>query len=133
MRSTTARPGIAGRRTKPCNLETASAETLRTANSHPRFFANKQTHGPTKSALRRSRQTDARFDADSYFRKGANAQNIRARTQRRAVNRGPSRAWRNCGQRKAPRRAGRRGRAQSPLLRDQIRLYSPGSPSTMRA
>ena len=30
-------------------------------------------------------------------------------------------------------RRGAEGEAQSPLLRDQIRLYSPGSPSTMRA
>lgn len=140
MRSTTARPGIAGRRTKPHNLETASAENLTAANPDPRFFAHVQVHGSTKSALRRSAEADPRFDSDPYFHKGASVRNTRARTQQVAVNqRDPFREWRISEKRRRPAERGagatlsrpccatRSGCARRPRLRPSGHRSSPGT------
>ncbi len=80
MRSTTARPGIAGRRTKPWNLETTSTETQKTHNPFPRLCVNPQNRRSTNPALRQPTKLDLRLGADPYKRKGASPHNTRPGT-----------------------------------------------------
>ena len=104
------------RRTELQKLITVSDGTRRSAKSAVRLYDDPQKHKTTESALRRCGAIDGTRTARS--------------TQR------PLPGLREVGAEhgKAPRRSGApRADAQSPLLRDQIRLCAPSSPSTRRA
>ena len=105
------------RRTEPLNLRTAFYETRRRVKSAVRVYDDPSMHKAAKSAFRRPRKNPAT---------SSNTPHTAPTTAERDARPVPNTTRR-------PAEAGRRGGDQSPLLRVQIRLCVPSSPSTRRA
>lgn len=105
------------RRTESLNRRASFSETRRRVKSAVRLYDDPSKHKAAKPSLRRPRETPA---ASSRTPRAAPA------TAERDTRSVPNATRR-------PAEAGRRGGDQSPLLRVQIRLCVPSSPSTRRA
>lgn len=105
------------RRTESLNRRTAFSETRRRVKSAVRLYDDPSKHKAAKPSLRRPRETPA----------------ASSRTPRAAptTTEPDTRSVPNAA--RCPAEAGRQGGDQSPLLRVQIRLCVPSSPSTKRA
>jgi hypothetical protein len=105
------------RRTESLNRRTSFSETRRRVKSAVRLYDDPSKHKAAKSSLRRPRETPATSSSTPHTTPATAERD--ARSMPNATRR--------------PAEAGRRGGNQSPLLRVQIRLCVPSSPSTKRA
>ena len=118
-----------GTHRNPWNLQCVFVQNLRNTKPTSRICVNPQNRTFVKATLCPCTNPDLLICVKPYIRKPVDQQN------RSNVKSPQHTAGRSItGVRKTPRRkAGRQGDVQSPLLRDQIRLCTPASPSTRRA
>ncbi len=131
MRSTRARSGIAG---DAQNLGRVETHLLKHVDPHIRLHAFPQFRRISYPRNRLYDEARKRNAVCSYIRKSARpattSEPESPGATRPATHRGPSKPT---AEESAPPEGEALGDVQSPLLRDQIRLCAPSSPSTRRA